>query len=465
MSTITSWYGGGTNALVAKETRTFSGNELSKLDEAPILPNWFWQPAIGVPRRINSIELRKYAKSPWVQMVKRTIKNQVMNTRWEVVPTDEEDPEDYTADIEKVTTLLNYPNRNNETFWSLFGAWLDDVMDLDAGVIWKGRNVAGELVELFSYDGSTFLMKVDDHSVVENFLQFSYKAPKGAPLPFVPQDIVYGKVGSNTDQYPYGWSPLQSIQQEVELMIQSTRANKEFFQNNAIPDGMISMPMGQDDLDRFRANWEADLKGRPHRLAFVNTPDLKFTPMAMTNKDMQWLEGQDWYLHVIFGAFGLSTAEVGYYKDVNRASQEGQERISVKNAVRPYLKLIKDKINREIITELVDHDRIMFKWFPKDDQAEKLEHEQMMAKVNSNVLTINEVRKKEGLEPVEWGDQPMGITMQENSSDSEEKDEKKDDKEKKEKPEKEKEDSKKLYKRLFTSFIKNGQRRFGETSN
>ena len=127
----------------------------------------------------------------------------------------------------------------------------------------------------------------------------------------------------------------------------------------------------------------------------------------------EWLDGQKWYHHAIFAAYGVSPQEVGFYENSNKATGESQERITVKNAVKPYLKLIEDKINREIIPELVGHDEVKFKWFPKDDTAEKVKHEQMMAKLNANVYTINEVRAKEGLDPVEWGEQPMAMTFRE----------------------------------------------------
>jgi hypothetical protein len=35
-----------------------------------------------------------------------------------------------------------------------------------------------------------------------------------------------------------------------------------------------------------------------------------------------------------------------------------------------------------------------------------------MQKLAANVITINEVRRDNGLEPVEWGDQPMAMMMQ-----------------------------------------------------
>lgn len=402
--------------FLAKEVRVFTSQNTASLENAPFLPDWFWTAQWGIPRGINVVELRQYAKSSWVQMAKRTIKNQIMTTEWDIVSEDEEDENNYNEDIKKVKSLLMNPNRNGDTFWIVFGGFLDDVMDLDSGVIWKGTNVAGELVELFHYDGSRFLKKVEEHGILEGYYQYSYKFPRGAPIFFDKKEIVYGMIGANTDHYPYGWSPLQSIEQEIEVMIQSTRHNKEFFKNNAIPDGLLSVPMDSDTLDRFKLGWEQQAKGKAHKLMFTNNADAKFTPLAMNNKDMEWLAGSKWYFHIIFAAYGLSPAEAGFYEDVNRSAQEGQERTSVRNAIRPYYDLIAEKINREIIPDIVGHDKIKFKWFPTDDQAEKTKHEQTMQKLAANVITINEVRLKEGLKPVDWGNKPMGMVMQDRAA-------------------------------------------------
>jgi len=450
-------------SFLARDVRVFTGDNKSNETKGPVVPTWFWQAKLGVPRGIDAPELRQYAKSAWVQMVKRTVKNNVMITDWDVIAPDEEDETDYSEDIEQVKQILNFPNRNGDTFATLWGMFLDDVMDLDAGVIWKGRNAFGNIAELFAHEGSKFLISMDKYGILEKYYQYSYQAPMQAPKPFEPRDLVYGKIGVNTDKYPYGWSPLQSIQQIVELMIQSDRFNKEFFQNNAIPDGVVNIQMEEQALQRFRNDWMNKNKGKAHKLAFVNAPELKFTPMGLTNKDMQWLDGQKWYFHIVFGAYGLSPAEVGFYDDVNRASQEGQERVSVKNAIRPYLTLIQDKINREIIPEIIGHDKIKFEWFPQDDQAEKLEHEQDMAKLNASVITINELRNKEGLDPVEWGDQPISMVMQDKAmemqaelGDKEENPKDKDNPKKEDKEEKKDDKTSKLYQKLFSSFMKNG---------
>ena len=438
----------------------FNAASTSPKKDLPFLYNWFWNAHLGMPRNLNIVEIRQYAKSVWPQMVFATIKKQLMVSEWAIVKTNDEDETDYSEDIEKVTTLLNYPNRNGDTFWDIWGRFTHDVLEVDAGVVYKGRNVSGELVELFCYDGARFLFDIDEKGIINGYYQYSFRQPGNAPLFFEKDDIVYGKLGINNEVHPYGWAPLQSIMQEIEVMIQSTRHNKEFFKNNAVPDGIMNIKMGKDELDRFKSYWKQEMKGKAHKLAFTNAESIDFKTFAFTNKDMEWLEGQRWYFHCIFGAYGLSPQEVGYYENSNRSTSESQERASVKNAIKPNLKLIADKINREIIPDFLGHDNVQLRWFIKDDVAERIEHEQTMEKLDAGVLTINEVRAREGMEVVEWGDEPMNNSpsMDLFMQGQEEKENKGD---KDEKPLKDQakgsDPTKKLYSQLFKSFMKDGK--------
>jgi HK97 family phage portal protein len=471
MAKIIDWYK-QTKSYLAKEMRVFNGSSITPTSNLPLMANWMYMAKLGMPRQINIVELRQYAKSAWVQMVINTICKQIMINEWEIMSDDEDEDvqQKYEEQIEQITTFLNQPNRNGASFWDIWIPWLRDVLELDAGVIYKGKNASGELVELFPYDGARFLINLNEYGIIgedsqgepaPGYYQYSFKLVNSAPIPFEKEEIVYGRMNTNTELQPYGFSPLQGIQQEVELMIQSTRFNKERFSNSAVPDGIVSVPMDQEQMMQFRNAWENEIKGRPHKLIFHNS-DANFTPLAMSNKDMEWLEGQKWYFHLVFGAYGLSPMEAGFHEDGNRATGESQERTTVKNAIKPYLELIASKINREIIPDLVGHDELKFKWFAKDDAAEKIEHDQMMSKLNANVLTINEVRAMEGLDPVEWGNQPMAIGMQDRAleqANAESDDNPKDRDNKKEDRDNSKEDAeeaRKLYKQLFKGFMSNG---------
>lgn len=402
----------GVNDFLKREVRLFNGSDIGTAGNStlPYAPTWFYASELGMPRGVNIIELRQYSKSAWVQMIHNAIKKQLMVTEWAIVPTDESiDSDFYKADIERGTYFLNHPNSNGETFWELWSQFTNDVLEIDAGLIFKGRNTAGEMVELISYDGAAFLIDMDEHKRINRYLQYSFKHFGAKPLPFETGDIIYGAMNRKNEHYPYGWSPLQSVVQEVELMIQSTRYNKDFFQNNAIPDGIMGLDTDDDGLDRWRNYWRNEMQGRPHKLAFHNIKGMQFEQLKLSNRDMEWLDGQKWYFHIVFGVYGLSPQEVGFYEDSNRATSESQERITIKQAILPYLELIASKINREIMPELFGHDKLKFKWFVVDAAAEKIKHQQLMERLDRNVITINEVRAQEGLPPVAWGDEPVRV--------------------------------------------------------
>ena len=45
----------------------------------------------------------------------------------------------------------------------------------------------------------------------------------------------------------YGFSPVQACQQIIELMMQSTRYNKDFFLKNMMPDGIFTLEDADED--------------------------------------------------------------------------------------------------------------------------------------------------------------------------------------------------------------------------
>ena len=449
--------------LQLKEIRTFNGSERA-LDET--LPNriqWFFATERGQPRAEDIIELRQYARSPWVQMVVSTIIKQLRNTPWVIVPSDEdEDPATYAAEIERITTLLEQPNRNGDEFWDVWGRYMYDVLTIDAGAVIKGRNSAGEVVELFAYDGSTFLFELNQKGIIETVWKYSFSHPSANPEEVPRENLVYGAMNVRSETFPYGWAPLQSCRQEVEVMIQATRWNKEFYQNSAMPNGFIVSDMAQDNHERLKNEWETKFRGKAHKLGFLNNGDLRFENMTNTNRDMEWLKGMEFYLHSIFGSWGLSPQEVGYYENSNRSTSESQERVTVRNAIKPYYMHLEKAISRHVINDVLGNDHLRFKFLIKDEVQEKAEHEQNMQKLMQGVITINEVRRLEGKEDVEWGDQPMTFTQQDRFAEAagtsaRDRDEEEDSDEK----------TSKLYQQLFNQFKieKDGRQRYSEVSN
>ena len=412
---------------ISKANQVFDGTPAPSEDKLPIAPEWFFYSPYGAPRSENITEIRQYAKSPYVQMIINTIQKQITNLEYDIITAnDEDDAEAYAEDIKFIKSFLKYINRNGDSLNDVMKHAIRDVLEIDAGVWVKARNRAGELKEIWPADGSSFMVNYDPHRVLLNYYQYSYKNPREQPKKFEVDEVCYFL--SNPCSYSfYGWSPLMSVRQIVEILIQSARYNKEFFKNNALPSTIINIPkLDNKALEELRDRWMEKTQGKPHKLMFLNRSEpLDLKQLSLTNRDMEWLNGQQWYMHLVFGSYGLSPAEVGFYDDVNRASQEGQERISIRNAVRPYIQLFETKINNEIIPELLKTTReecklkIIFNL--ADDNALKLEFDQDIQLLTNKVITINELRNKRGLEPFaeEDADNPFAGVVREEEAKAE----------------------------------------------
>ena len=403
----------------------------------PVHPEWFFTAKLGQPRNINIQEIRRFAKSPWVQMVLSTIKKEISIIPWDVVNAEEDDEQIYEEQTKVVKDFLNKINSDYDTILDISNMVLTDIGEIDSGVWVKVydstsydfKEVARldefglpdgtqkrlvlkpfgqrKLLELRIADSATFLKQIDIYRRIQGYYQYSFKSPSKIPIYFEPDEVVYF-IMNKRPQSIYGFSPVQSIQQVLETLMQSTRYNKEFFTRNAMPDGIISLlDANPDSMKKFKESWMANYKGQPHKLAFQNT-DAKFTTFGPNQRDMEWLEGQKWYFHLVFGVFGVSPVEAGFHENVNQGNQAGQERVTVKNAIKPFIQLLENHINRHVINELLQDDKppIKFKFSPKDHSEEQIQFEQQMKEIDVGAMTVNEYRSLKGLDPVDWGDEP-----------------------------------------------------------
>jgi hypothetical protein len=114
-----------------------------------------------------------------------------------------------------------------------------------------------------------------------------------------------------------------------------------------------------------------------------------------------------------FAVFGISPVEAGFHDNVSQGNQAGQERITVKNGVKPYLELLARKQTKEVLPELFQEENpgIQFIYKPKEHVEEQIEFEQNTKLMEIGAMTINEFRRERGDDPVEWGDEPMSTQL------------------------------------------------------
>jgi len=78
---------------------------------------------------------------------------------------------------------------------------------------------------------------------------------------------------------------------------------------------------------------------------------------------------------IVFGAFGVSPEEAGFTENSNRATGDSQERVTVRNALSPYYKMLETSINNRLIPEILQdaNPKVKFEYCPKDQEKKKTE--------------------------------------------------------------------------------------------
>ena len=410
-------------------------------EKQAIYSGWLFSARLGQPRGVDIAQIRQFSKTYPVQMVMNTFKKRIYTTKCDILLDDDhqdEDLESYAEDIKKIKLRLKNMDNEDHTISDLISESITDIGTIDASgwnlVYSADSYTEGEvpiygqfgvqtgtepgyvlkpfgqrtLVKVRTIDGGTILKDVDMHKNLLHYWQYSFLHPFGAPLRFERDEIIY--MDMNKVSYSvYGFGPVQAIQQVLEILIQGTRHNKDLFKNNAIPDAIVSLPdLKLDELKRLKRMFVNDSRGKTHEIKFVNWPMEAMKVLTISNKDLQWLEGQKFYTEIVFGIYNVSPKECGFFKEGGLASSDdGQKNITVMNALNPYFKLYETaslKLFKEILQKETP---LILKFQLKDSAAEKTEHEQNRDDLDRGALTVNEYRRTKGRPDVEWGDEPL----------------------------------------------------------
>lgn len=359
-----------------------------------------------------------------------TIIEEIAQVPWEIVPKDpkleEAPPEDILYEIDLVKDFFNNPNPNKgETINTLIRAALQDSLSIDALSFVKGfsensymRHPAGgwelkpqgqrDLVELWGRDGGSFLKEVDVDGVEYRYWQYSYLHPAVAPIEFAVDEIAYGM------RYPrtysaYGWSELQSAETILNLLINSSFANATMFQDYSVPSGVISFTGSPEDEDRLREYFRQEVKGRFHKVAVLNK-EAKFVPLAYTNRDLEFISGQQWFSKLFWSLYKLTPTELGFSDDIRDTGKamNAQSVIQKRKSIMPILGLLEQIFNNQIVNEFSP--RIKFRYNASDKQEEMAEDELYVELGKMGYVLPNEWRKKRKWGgPTEYGDMPIDI--------------------------------------------------------
>jgi hypothetical protein len=372
-----------------------------------------WDFPVGVnanitPRSAEAFgfaHLRAFANVELVRLAIETRKDQLEALLWRFTP--RAGVADTPALQARAAQLTQFWRRPDGTHH--FATWLrlalEDLLAIDAPAFEKRRDRAGRLIGLDVVPGDTLKLLVDETG--------------RTPLPPHPayQQIIKGRVWADltTDDLLYaprnrrpnhllGFGPVEQIVVTLQTLISRQAAQLAYFTEGNAPQGFLTAPegWGPSQIRELQLWLNSQLSGQPsERAKLIWTPAgasyqaLKDPPL----KD----DFDEWLARIV--AFAFSLPPTPFVRQMNRATAGEDQDRGLEEGLAPlklWVKRLIDGVNEDEFGE-TDLD---FAWLDMPQIDSSAQSNMDDKDLRNGSASINEVRQRRGLAPVEGGETP-----------------------------------------------------------
>lgn len=337
-------------------------------------------------------------------------RGQIAVAEWDILPVDPE--QEYSKALkDRIKRVFDTPNPTRSSFRSFTEPVVEDILVLDAGSIEKVRNLRGEIAELWYVDGGEIKVAKYWDGEPDEPRYFWY--PDGQPRSsWTNADFTYIMSRPGTHRV-VGLSTMEVLKLTIDAELGGSAYNARQVQS-AAPDGMLDLGEGvrPDQVEKFKAYWLSEIAGKGAMAILGGSRGAKFLPFRQSNRDMQFVEWQNYLLRKTALVFGLDPTALNAVTDVNRASAGQLAENTKDRGFRPFLGLVADYFTREIVWDegFGGQDNNLRFSFTKLNQDETLDNAKVQ-EIQSGVpqRSGNELRKQDGLEP--WDDESFDLPI------------------------------------------------------
>ena len=228
------------------------------------------------------------------------------------------------------------------------------------------------------------------------------------PTRYEPEEIVHFRF-PNPNDILYGMGPLQGAANAVDVNQYIKDYEIALFKNQARPDIVFKMEKNvrasEPEKERFTKMWNDTYGGTKSSGKVGVLPggmDLK--EIGWSPKELSFLVGRGLTMNEIATIFGVPMTKMTT-EHVNRANMETGELMYQTDTISPRLRLMEQKITEKLLPIYDDSLFCVFEEnIPFDREFRVTERE---SNLKNGYSSINEERKIDGREPVDWGDVPV----------------------------------------------------------
>lgn len=376
-------------------------------DSAAYLQDWSsTEQTSGYIQRVSyKTLLSLYKKESWVRACVDVIKRTTTANGVRLVNLNEDGQQPQNFD--KVASFLHHPNPQ-ETFTELLGGVVVDLEiygDAYLEIVFDEQGFPKELYNLYT---PQMRVVVDEHGTVLGYV-LKHNWDKNKTVTWKPHEIIHFRL-NNPENEIYGLSPLESLFIPIETDLYAQAYNKNFFKNNATPRGHLDLGnCSRAQVMRNRQYWKSNVQGvnNSHK-TIITEGGAKYTSVGTPPKDMEFLEQRKFNRDEILAVYGVPPGKVCVFETANRANSKEQDSSFKKETILPLQRMISDKINRVLMPHFKSPGtKFAFREIDLRDESDQAEIDEVY--LEAGVYTINEIRARKGLKPVEWGNKPFTL--------------------------------------------------------
>ena len=339
---------------------------------------WVYACVSAIAEDVSTIdlELQEYVDGEWVK-IKNEEENPIMKPLMDV--------NDFMTSSYLFFSTQAYREMTGDAFWLLV------------------RNLNGGIKEIWPLLPTRVVIETDPVNFIKGY---KYQTDKGEiDLPV--ENVIHFK-SFNPSNMHRGMGTVEVASLAIDIDTYSAEWNKNFFFNAAIPSGIVKFPgnVSPENLKIIKENWNATHRGfdRSNGTAFL-TMGADFVKLAATQKDMEFLEQRRFSRDEILAIFKVPRTVLGITDDVNRANAEATEYVFAKRVIKPRMQFIVDTLNEFYIPRFnIQGKKYRFTFEDPVPQNRELVLKERETGLRMGYLTVNEVRKEDGLPPIEGGD-------------------------------------------------------------
>lgn len=184
------------------------------------------------------------------------------------------------------------------------------------------------------------------------------------------------------------------------------KSAENFFANGCNLAGILTVngQLQQKQKDEIRASWaQAYGSGSNGGLAVLQG-NMQYSPIQISSKDAQMIESRQFNVQDIARFFGISPVLLGDLSHASYSTIEAVQQEFLLHTLQPYVCMVENEFNRKLLKPSEKSLSIILETneiLRTDKQAQADYYTKMLS---NGVLSVNEVRKELGYNPITEGD-------------------------------------------------------------